>query len=123
MILFVSVASSMQKEEEEIEIKVTEVSTNKKYGKKPGAAIQVGTVGNEYDYLAQLCGPNGEKIKYKRIKSCCAFNCSSCPMGTGLLDEWEITYKGLRKPMTIYLNGYLYDEPQAPKGLGIKSDF
>jgi len=123
MILIGSIVSSMQTPEEDIEINVTKVSKSKKYGKKPGTAIEVGTVGNEYDYLAQLCGPNGERIKYERIESCCAFKCPSCPMGSGLLDKWEITYTGLRKPMIIYLNGYLYDDPEAPVGLGIKSDF
>jgi len=110
--------------QDELTINVTKVSEEKKYGRKPNSAIKVGTVANEYDYLAQLCGPKGEKIKYVRIKSCCSFKCPTCPMGAGLLDEWEIKYSGLKKPITIYINGYLYDEndePKAPKGLGIKS--
>ena len=106
--------------QKESSINVTEVSTKKKYGKTPKTAIEVGTVGNEYDYLDQLCGPNGERIKYERIESCCAFKCPSCDMGEGLLDKWEIQYVGSEEPLILYLNGYVYGEPKAPKGLGIK---
>ena len=102
-------------------INVTEVSTKKKYGRDIETPIMVGTVANEYEYLSQLCGPNGEKINYERIDSCCEFVCPSCPMGAGLLDEWEIRYSGLKKPIIIYINGYLYDNPMAPKKLGLKS--
>lgn len=106
--------------QDEPEINITEISGTKKYGKKPKTAIEVGTVSNEYDYLKQLCGPNGEKIRYKRLKSCCQFNCPSCPMGSGLLDIWEIRYDGLKEPIILYLNGYIYNNPKAPKGFGIR---
>lgn len=121
--LFITLLSSVQQKNVVPPIKVTKVSTDKKYGKKPKTAIQVGTVGNEYDYLDQLCGPNGEKITYKRTKSCCEFDCPECDMGRGLLDQWSIEYMGIKKPMVIYLNGYRYKDPKAPKGLELKSNF
>ena len=106
--------------QDEPTIDLTEISASKKYGQKPKTAIKVGTVANEYKYLAQLSGPNGEVIEYKRISSCCEFDCPSCPIGLGLLDKWEIKYPGLKKPIIIYLNGYQYDDPKAPKSLGLK---
>ena len=117
-ILLSSFASAQLQEGPEIKLK--KVSKDANYGTSPETAIKVGTVAHEYDYLAMLAGPNGEKITYKRIKSCCPFDCDSAPLGTGLLDKWEITYKGLKKPLIIYLNGYLYKKPKAPKGLSIK---
>jgi len=123
IILTLTTLLSIQNEEGDPVVKVTEVSTNKKYGKKPKTAIKVGTVPNEYEFLAQLSGPNGEKIKYQRIQSCCPFKCDTAPFGRGLLDEWEIKIAGKKKSMIIYLNGYEYDDPKAPKGLGIKSSF
>lgn len=114
---------SLEQEKEDPVVHVTEVAAKKKYDKKPKTAIKVGTVPNEYEYLAQLCGPNGESIQYKRLRSCCPFDCPSAPLGQGLLDEWEITVKDSSKSLIVYLNGYEYDNPRAPKGLGIKSSF
>jgi tetratricopeptide (TPR) repeat protein len=78
----------------------------------------------EHDYLNMLCGPNGEKIKYKRLGSCCVFETKNSPFGnTGLLDTYEVTYEGLKDPVIIFLN--MYDPPtgkfSAPFGLKMRN--
>lgn len=88
----------------------------------PENAILVGTISNEYTYMAQLRGPNGHKVKYKRLGSCCAFTCESCVMGMGLLDRWQVKGKGFKKKI-IYINGYQYQDPKVPNGMGIVSRF
>ncbi len=101
---------------------VTKISKDTTYGTQPDAktAIKVGTVPNEYAYLASLQGPNGEEISYKRISSCCGFKCKTAPFKKGLLDRWEITYEGLDEPIIIYLNGYQFDDPMCPVGLSFR---
>lgn len=105
-------------------MKLSEVSTDKKYGfeAKHKTSIQVGTVENEYAYIGALRGPNGEQIQARRSGSCCSFKSKDSAFGKGFLDVWEITYPGLEKPMTIYLNGYKYEAPKCPKGLTFKTD-
>lgn len=101
---------------------ITKISKDNSYGTEPDSktSIKVGTVANEYKYLASLQGPNGEEITYVRIASCCGFKCKSAPFKTGLLDKWSITYDGLDEPIIIYLNGYQFDNPMCPVGLGFK---
>lgn len=103
-------------------MKLTTISKDKKYGYKPDQkhSIKVGEIQNQYTFLKSLRGPNGEKIQAQRIASCCSFKSKKAIFGTGLLDVWEITYDGLKKPLTIYLNGYDYETPQCPSGLSIK---
>jgi hypothetical protein len=103
-------------------MKLTGISSDKKYGYKPKArhSIKVGSIENEYKFIHALTGPNGEKVYAQRLGSCCMFPTKSGVFGKGLLDIWEITYDGLQKPIIIYLNGYEYDDPKCPKGLGFK---
>lgn len=105
-------------------MKLTEVSSDKNYGFEPNqkTSIKVGTVENEYAFIGSLRGPNGEQIQARRTGSCCAFKSKASPFGKGFLDVWEITYPGLEKSMTIYLNGYKYDAPKCPQGLTFKTD-
>lgn len=102
-------------------MKLQEISKDPAYGFTEKKAIKVGTVKNEYAYIAALTGPNGEKIAARRLGSCCPFKTSKSAFGEGFLDKWEITYDGLATPIIIYLNGYEYKNPQCPKGLSIFS--
>jgi hypothetical protein len=73
--------------------------------------------GVHVEYFQSLLGPNGERVQVKRLGSCCAFEDSSMPFGGGLLDKYELTYKGVSKPIIIYVNLYKFVKPMAPKGL------
>jgi hypothetical protein len=52
-------------------MKLTTVSTDKKYGYEPNhkTSIKVRTVENEYAYLKALRGPNGEKVDSYQVLS------------------------------------------------------
>lgn len=100
------------------QIMIEGMSTDNNYGYigKEDDAIKVGKVENEYNYLSLLKGPQGEEIIATRIGSCCSFKSSKALFGEGLLDKWEVTYKGLKKPVVIYFNPYDDGEVLCPIG-------
>jgi hypothetical protein len=97
---------------------VTEYTSDKKYGYDPDYPINVfyrntnDEALNATRYLNALAGPNGEEIFYIKIETCCPFPSKRTNMGAGLLDVYEISWKGQSKPVRLYLNiyekGYLY---------------
>ena len=96
----------------------TEIAEDPTYGYTEENPVKVGGgPPNKPIYLKSLRGPKGQKIKFKRLGSCCHFE---TPNGfidnMGLLDRYEVTYRGLKKPVILYLNGYDHDEPRAPVG-------
>jgi hypothetical protein len=99
-------------------MKLSEISTDKKYGYEPNhkTSIKVGKIKNEQAYLKSLRGPNGEQVQFRRLSSCCEFNNNSAVFGKGLLDQYEVYYQGLKEPITLYVNGYDYENPKAPIG-------
>ncbi|QRN95048.1 hypothetical protein JRI60_39100 [Archangium violaceum] len=87
------------------------------YGYTPEAPIKVGGgPRSEHEYLQYLRGPEGQRLRYQRLGSCCDFKDPSLPFGGGLLDMYEVTYEGLEKPVTLYLDMYRREEPRAPAG-------
>jgi hypothetical protein len=64
----------------------------------------------ERRYLDALRGPQGQLLKYRRLGS-------TKGAGDTILDMYEVGYEGLDKPLRLYLDGYHYAEPRAPKGL------
>lgn len=101
------------------------------YGYSPEDPILVGTEdlkegpANEKAYLDLITGPNGEEVMYERTGSCCEFETGNSPLGSGLLDQYELRYEGLVEPVTLYLNMYDPDPDgnvQAPKGFKLKKN-
>ncbi|HLM45555.1 MAG TPA: hypothetical protein VK458_16900 [Myxococcaceae bacterium] len=87
------------------------------YGYTQEDPIKVGGgPAGEQEYLRHLRGPEGQKLRFERLGSCCGFEDSSLPFGGGMLDMYEVTYEGLRKPVTLYLDMYRRVEPRAPTG-------
>jgi hypothetical protein len=74
----------------------------------------------ERRFLDQLAGPNGEKITYTRIGSCCPFPTPRSFLGNGLLDQYEVRIAGDETPKILYLNMYDYEEPLIPRGFTAK---
>lgn len=109
-------------EDENPKMQLKKISKDKKYGFDKTNPIKVGSVRNEYLYLAELVDGKGEEFTIKREGSCCSFSTNSprAFMGGGLLDVWTITYKNGDKKITLYLNGYDFEEPKAPKGFKFK---
>jgi hypothetical protein len=104
------------------DMKIYGMATDKEYGYEPDSdySIKVGEIKNQKAYLNSLLGPNGEPIEYVRVGNCCEFDCKTGIFGKGLLDRYQITYKGLKKPIILYLNGYQYEKPLCPIGFTMK---
>ncbi|HRJ28785.1 MAG TPA: hypothetical protein PLV21_08720 [Cyclobacteriaceae bacterium] len=121
-LLIFSITFTMLAQERTIDERIilTEISTDKAYGTKPKTNIKVGSISNEYAFIAQLTGPNGEEITARRLGSGWPVKSKSSPFGKAMLDKWEITYEGLSEPIFLYLNGYDYQKPKCPMGLGFK---
>ena len=105
---------------------ITEYSKDKKYGFEPDYPINVFFRDandenlNAKRFLNALAGPNGEKITYTKIESCCPFPTKRVAIGAGFLDIYELTWKGQTKPIKIYLNIYERGYLLVPVGLSSK---
>ena len=105
---------------------LTEISTDKSYGFTEKNPVRVGVVDklegplNERRFLNALAGPNGEKVSYYRLGSCCPFNTDKGFNGKGLLDNYKVTWEGSKDTVSIYINMYDYGQLKAPVGFTIK---
>lgn len=100
--------------------KITQYSKDSSYGFTEKNPIMVGGNSegpkNERRFLNALIGPNGEKIEYYRIGSCCPFKTNNSEWG-GMLDKYNVTYTGLEESLIIYINMYDSDTLKVPVGL------
>lgn len=107
---------------------ITEYSKDKKYGYEKDYPINIfyGTTKNEtinqQRFLNALAGPNGEKITYTKLESCCPFPTKRSDMGAGLLDVYELKWEGQKKPVILYLNIYEKGLLMVPVGLTLKKN-
>lgn len=105
---------------------ITQYSKDKKYGYDKDYPINIfyGDTRNEFinqeRFLNALAGPNGEKITYAKMESCCPFPTKRSEMGAGLLDVYELKWDGQRNPVTLYLNIYEKGVLMVPVGLTLK---
>ncbi|GHV34748.1 hypothetical protein FACS1894178_2880 [Bacteroidia bacterium] len=123
ILIFVVKQLSAQEFYEDGSMKLTEVSTDKKYGYEANhkTAIKVGKIENEQAFLKSLLGPNGETVQFQRLGSCCSFKSKTAAFGSGFLDKYEVYYQGLKKPIILYLNGYDFENPKCPYGFTFKT--
>lgn len=92
------------------------VSTEPGYGYTKDRPIQVGGspmygAARQRRYLSALRGPKGETLSTQRGGSTPGADPDT------MLDIYSVTYDGLEKPITLYLDWYHYTEPFAPMGL------
>ncbi|OFY10759.1 MAG: hypothetical protein A2X11_11715 [Bacteroidetes bacterium GWE2_42_24] len=103
--------------------RITLYSQDNTYGYTEKNPIMVGGNSegpiNERRFLNALSGPNGEKIEYYRMGSCCLFKTKNSAWG-GMLDKYNITYTGLKKNLIIYINMYDSDTLKVPVGLKLR---
>lgn len=107
---------------------VTQYSKDKRYGYNKDYPINVFYQNtrndsiNQQRFLNALVGPKGETITFKKLQSCCPFPSKKTDMGAGFLDVYELSWQGLKTPITLYFNiyekGYLF----VPMGLRLKND-
>jgi hypothetical protein len=101
-------------------------SKDKKYGYDKDYPINIFYLNTKNDtinqprFLNALAGPNGEKITYKKLESCCPFPTKRFETGAGLLDVYEIYWEGQEKPIKLYLNIYEKGILMVPVGLTLK---
>ena len=107
---------------------ITEISKDSKYGYDKDYPVNVfyknskEETNNQQRYLNALAGPNGEKITYTRLESCCPFPTKRSEMGAGFLDVYEIKWEGQKKPILLYLNIYEKGIVMIPVGLTLKKE-
>lgn len=102
------------------------ISSDRKYGYDQDYPVNLGFLPiqtaemNVKRYFGALSGPNGEKLTYNKVDSCCPFPSAKNEMGAGILDIYEVTWDGLKEPKRIYINLYEKGVVMAPKGFGIR---
>lgn len=107
---------------------ITLFSKDKKYGYNPDYPINIfyrntkDEALNELRFLNALAGPNGEKITYTRLETCCPFPTKRSDMGAGFLNVYELKWEGQKKPITLYLNIYEKGILMVPMGLSLKKE-
>jgi hypothetical protein len=105
---------------------ITEMSPEAKYGYDKDYPINIffrSTVNdtiNQERFLKALAGPQGEKLFYKKIESCCPFPTSKSDIGAGLLDVYQVNWLGCPKPLLLYFNLYDKGKLYIPQGLTTK---
>ena len=105
---------------------LTEYSKDLKYGYDADYPVNVFYINakdenlNAQRYLNALAGPNGEKISFTKLESCCPFPTKRIEMGAGFLDVYELKWEGLEKPIRLYVNIYERGYLLVPIGLSIK---
>ena len=93
------------------------VSQDPSYGFEQTSPIQTGAgYAAEWRYLNALRGPRGELVHYQRIGACCVFDNAAAENGKGFLDQYQLSYQGLAKPLDVYLNMFVSGTLQAPLG-------
>jgi hypothetical protein len=75
---------------------------------------------NAERFLNALAGPNGEKITYSKVESCCPFPTKRIEIGAGFLDIYELKWEGQSKPVKLYINIYERGYLLVPLGLSVK---
>jgi hypothetical protein len=105
---------------------ITEYSKDKKYGFDPDYPINVFYKNtkdeniNAKRFLDALAGPNGEKIVYEKLESCCPFPTKKSTVGAGFLDVYNLTWEGSSKGVKMYMNIYEKGYLLVPMGLSLK---
>ena len=105
---------------------ITEYSKDKKYGYDKDYPINIffnntkNETVNQQRFLNALAGPNGEKITFNKLESCCPFPTKRSELGAGFLEVFELKWVGQKKPVLLYLNIYEKGVLMVPVGLTLK---
>jgi hypothetical protein len=91
-----------------------EVSDDPRFAFSPEHPVQVGGgpmygAARQRRYLDFLRGPGGQPVTYKRTNSMMRAD-------ETVVDRYEVTYDGLEKPLTLFLDWYHFTEPRVPQG-------
>ena len=101
---------------------ITKNAKDSKYGYNQDYPVNVGFTSledgekNQLRFLNALAGPNGEKIKFEMKDPCCPYPTKKSDMGAGMIDTFEITWEGQKKPVLLYINKFEKGELMIPVG-------
>ncbi len=107
---------------------ITEQATDSRYGYDPDYPINMFFAStrdeniNPARFFNALAGPNGEKIFYTKLESCCPFPTKRSEMGAGLLDLYEVRWVGQKRPVRLYVNIYEKGRLMVPVGLTLRKN-
>ena len=105
---------------------ITEYAKDSKYGFHPDYPVNIGLILEKQEnqhvgyYFNGLTGPNGEKISFKKIDTCCPYPTKNNTMGAGTINLYEVTYEGSSKKNLIYINIFEKGKIVCPNGFLIK---
>ena len=105
---------------------ITEYATDNKYGYDQDYPINIGFIHEKQEdiniqyYFNGLEGPNGEKISYKKVDTCCPFPSKNSLMGAGTVGIYEVMLEGSNKKVMLYFNIFEKGKILCPKGFAIK---
>lgn len=106
---------------------ITEMATDTKYGYNEFYPVNIGFSKYENSnnlnvnrFFNGLSGPNGEKVTYKLLETCCPFPSKNNKMGAGTLDLYEIYLNEVPSNKKIYINTFEKGKVMCPKGFSIK---
>lgn len=105
---------------------ITEYATDNNYGYDQDYPINIGFIHEKQEdiniqyYFNGLEGPNGEKISYKKVDTCCPFPTKNSLMGAGTVGIYEVTFEGSNKKVMLYFNIFEKGKILCPKGFVIK---
>ena len=105
---------------------ITEYATDSKYGYDQDYPINIGFIHEKQEdiniqyYFNGLEGPNGEKISYKKINTCCPFPSKNSLMGAGTVGIYEVMLERSNKKVMLYFNIFEKGKILCPKGFAIK---
>ncbi len=106
---------------------ITEYASDEKFGYDQDYPINIGFINEKQEdiniqyFFNGLEGPNGEKINYKKVETCCPFPTKNSLMGAGTIGVYEITFEGSQKKITLYFNTFEKGKIVCPKGFKIKT--
>ena len=106
---------------------LTETATDLKYGFSEFYPVNIGfsvyETSNNLNvnrFFNAITGPNGEKVTYQLLETCCPFPSKKNKMGAGTLDIYEIFLDGKTSNNKIYINTFEKGKVICPKGFSIK---
>lgn len=108
-----------------VPVTISEVATDKSYGYSQHSPIKVGgaaegqSARHREAYFNLLLGPKGQSVSYVDQGTCCSFELQPGGTEKGDLHVLLVSYRGMSKPVILYLDYYHFEAPKAPTGFTV----
>lgn len=95
-------------------------SEDPEYGYTPEKPIMAGNLkirSSEPELFVRILeGPDGRPQGISQVGTCCPFPLPGEDGAMGEIEIWKLGHSGLREPKYLYVNPYVFDNPQIPVG-------